>query len=100
LSARLSRVFDLGDRKIVPQLRADWRHEFLDRGQSFDAAFAAAPNVFFAVDGTEYARDQIALGVSMTMPLTGNLTGYADAQTAFSAHTTSTMASVGVRATW
>ena len=100
VGARLSRVFELGDRKIVPQLRVEWQHEFLDRGQSFEAAFAAAPGIPFRVEGTNYTRDQVALGLSVTMPLTGNLTGYADGQTSFSDDMSSTMLSLGLRATW
>jgi outer membrane autotransporter protein len=100
LTARLSRVFDLGDRKIVPQLRVDWRHEFLDRGQSFQAAFAGAPTVLFNVEGTEYVRDTFGLGASVTVPISGRTTGYVDAQGAMSADTVSGMLTVGVRATW
>jgi outer membrane autotransporter protein len=100
LSARLSRVFDLGDRKLVPQLRVDWRHEMLDRRQEFSAAFAGAPTTFFDVEGATYARDVFSTGASVTMPITGQITGYADAQGAFSEDSTSVMLSVGGRATW
>ena len=100
VSARISRVFGAGDRKIVPQLRLDWRHEMLDRRQEFSAAFAGAPDVFFHVDGAAYARDTFAAGLSMTMPLTGRMTGYIDAQGAFSDDSVSAMISLGGRATW
>lgn len=100
LSARLSRVFDLGDRKIVPQIRFDWRHEMLDSRQEFTAAFAGAPSVSFDVKGATYARDVFATGASVTMPITGQITGYVDAQGAFSDDTTSVMVSLGGRATW
>lgn len=100
LSARMSRVFDLGDRKLVPQIRIDWRHEMLDRRQEFSAAFAGAPSVFFDVKGATYARDTFSTGASVTMPITGNVTGYVDAQGAFSEDSTSVMVSLGGRATW
>lgn len=100
LTARLSRVFDLGDRKIVPQLRADWRHEFLDRGQSFTAAFAGAPGVLFDVAGTKYSRDTLGLGASLTVPISGQMTGYVDSQGALSSDSVSSMITMGVRATW
>lgn len=100
LSARVSRVFDVGDRKLVPQLRVDWRHEMLDRRQEFSAAFAAAPSVFFDIDGASYARDVFAAGASLTMPITGRLTGYVDAQGALSKDSKSAMVSVGGRWTW
>lgn len=100
LSARVSRVFDIGDRNLVPQLRVDWRHEMLDRRQEFSAAFAGDPTVFFDVDGATYARDVFSAGASLTMPITGRVMGYVDAQGAFSEDSTSAMVSVGGRATW
>ncbi|MDZ4739134.1 MAG: autotransporter domain-containing protein, partial [Alphaproteobacteria bacterium] len=99
-SARISRVFAMGDRKIVPQLRLDWRHEMLDRRQEFSAAFSGAPTVFFDVKGAAYARDTFSAGASMTMPLTGKITGYIDAQGAISEDSVSAMVSLGGRATW
>lgn len=100
LTARLSRVFDAGDRKIVPQIRLDWRHEHLDRGQSFTAAFAGAPTVLFDVEGTPYARDQFTVGAGVTVPIAGRLSGYADALGTFSEDATAATVLVGVRATW
>jgi fibronectin-binding autotransporter adhesin len=100
LSARVSRVFDLGDRNLVPQLRVDWRHEMLDRRQEFSAAFAGDPTVFFDVDGATYARDVFSAGASLTMPITGRVMGYVDAQGAMSEDSTSAMISIGGRATW
>lgn len=100
VGARVSRPFDLGDRKVVPQLKLEWRHELLDRGQSFEAAFNAAPDVPFRVEGSKNGRDELALGASVTVPIAGNVTGYADVQTAFSDDRNTTMVSVGIRATW
>jgi autotransporter-associated beta strand protein len=100
LTARLSKVIDVGDRKIVPQLKIDWRHEMLDRGQGFDAAFAGAPDVWFKVDGTQYGRDTFTMGAAVTVPITGRITGYVDAQGSLNEDVVSGMASMGVRATW
>jgi fibronectin-binding autotransporter adhesin len=100
LTARLSQVIDIGDRKIVPQIKVDWRHEMLDRGQGFNAAFTGAPDVWFKVDGTEIGRDTFTLGAAITMPIAGRVTGYVDAQGSMNEDVVSGMASVGVRATW
>ena len=100
LSARLSRVYDLGDRKLVPQLRVDWRHEMLDRRQEFSAAFAGDPSVSFDVVGASYARDTFSAGASVTMPISGRVTGYIDAQGALSEDSVSALVSLGARATW
>lgn len=100
VSARISRVFDVGDRKIVPQVKIDWRHEYLDRGQNFTAAFAGAPGVTFGVRGLDYARDTLTVGGAVTVPLTGRVTGYADVQGSFNEDVTAAMATLGLRASW
>ncbi len=100
LGGRVSRVYDLGDRKIVPELRADWRHEYLDRRQTFEAAFQGAPGTSFLVSCEPSARDTLALGASLTLPLAGRVTGYIDAEGAFSEDARSGTISLGARATW
>jgi outer membrane autotransporter protein len=97
---RLSRVYDIGDRKMVPELRFDWRHEYLDRRNSFKAAFAGDPLTEFLVHCATLARDIFAVGGSLTMPLTGRITGYLDAEGAFSEDTRTATVSLGARATW
>ncbi len=100
VGGRVSRVYDIGDRKIVPELRVEWRHEYLDRAHTFEAAFAGAPDVTFLVSCSPTARDVFALGGSMTVPVSGRVTGYLDAEGAFSDDTRAGTLSLGLRATW
>jgi outer membrane autotransporter protein len=90
----------MNDRKIVPELRVSWRHEWLDRRQEFDAAFAGAPAATFRVVGQDFARDSLGLGTGLTVPLAGILTGYFDAEGSLSRDTSSALISLGARATW
>jgi outer membrane autotransporter protein len=100
VGVRVSRVVTMNDRKIVPELRVSWRHEWLDRRQEFDAAFAGAPAATFRVVGQDFARDSLGLGTGLTVPLAGILTGYFDAEGSLSRDTSSALISLGARATW
>jgi hypothetical protein len=100
VGGRVSRVYDIGDRKIVPELRVEWRHEFLDRRHTFEAAFAGAPDVTFLVSCEPSARDVFALGGSLTIPVAGRVTGFVDAEGAFSEDSRAGTLSLGARATW
>jgi uncharacterized protein with beta-barrel porin domain len=100
VGGRVSRVYDIGDRKFVPELRVEWRHEYLDRRHTFQAAFQGAPDTTFFVSCEPSARDTFALGTSMTVPLSGRLTGFVDAEGAFSDDARSGTLSLGARATW
>lgn len=100
IGARASRVFDLGDRKMVPELRLEWRHEYLDRNTTFLAAFQGAPDATFLVECEPVARDVAVIGGALTLPLAGRITGYLDAEGAFSEDTRSATISLGARATW
>jgi len=100
VGGRISRVYDVGDRKMVPELRLEWRHEFLDRRHTFEAAFAGAPDVTFLVNCSPSARDVLALGGSVTIPVSGRVTGFIDAEGAASDDTMAGTLSLGARATW
>ena len=100
IGARASRVFDLGDRKIVPELRLEWRHEYLDRNTTFLAAFQGAPDATFLVQCEPVARDVVVIGGALTLPIAGRVTGYLDAEGAFSEDTRAGTLSLGARATW
>jgi uncharacterized protein with beta-barrel porin domain len=100
LGARISKVYDLGDRKLVPQFRLQWKHEALDVRPSFQAAFDTAPTTLFDLKGTSRARDALDFGLSGTMPVTGRITGYVDMSGLISEDTRTGAISVGARATW
>jgi autotransporter-associated beta strand protein len=100
LGARISKVYDLGDRKFVPQFRLQWKHEALDVRPTFTAAVDTAPTTLFDIKGTSRARDFLDFGLSGTMPVTGRITGYVDLSGLVSEDTRAGAVSVGARATW
>jgi outer membrane autotransporter protein len=55
-------------RKMVPEARAVWSHEFADDRSSFTAEIQSVPGRF-TVSGQRYARDTFILGVGLTAPL-------------------------------
>jgi outer membrane autotransporter protein len=69
--ARVAMPFDLeSGRKIVPEARAVWAHEYLDNQSSFMARIQGAPDTDrFLVEGRRYKRDTAILGVGLTVPL-------------------------------
>jgi outer membrane autotransporter protein len=100
VGSRVSKVYDLGDRKIVPQFRLQWKHEALDVRPELTAAFDTAPTTLFELKGTSRVRDALDFGLSVTMPLTGRFTGYVDASGLVSEDTRAGAVSAGVRGTW
>lgn len=86
--------------KITPELRAAWRHEFMDVRQTLDAAFIGAPNTFFAVRGTQSGRDTAVLGAGVTAPLTDAMVLYADYEAQLSQTNDAHALTFGLRVTW
>jgi uncharacterized protein with beta-barrel porin domain len=86
--------------KVTPELRAAWRHEFLDVRQSLDAAFIGAPNTVFAVRGTQSGRDTAVLGAGVTAPLADALVLYADYETQLNQTNDAHALTIGLRLTW
>jgi outer membrane autotransporter protein len=54
-------------RKLVPELRAIWAHEFADDHSQFDAVLQGFGPIH--VEGQKYARDSLILGAGLTAPL-------------------------------
>jgi len=53
---------DLGGCVLSPELRALWRHQFLNENRPVHAALAADPSVGFVVSGADLGRDTAVLG--------------------------------------
>lgn len=86
--------------KVTPELRAAWRHEFMDVKQTLSAAFIGAPNVPFAVRGTQAGRDTAVLGAGLTAPLSDTLVVYADYEAQLSQTHEAHAVTIGLRMTW
>ena len=53
--------------RIEPTLELAWVHEFLDQGEAFDVALAAAPGAGFRVQGPALDRDRARLGLGLNL---------------------------------
>jgi outer membrane autotransporter protein len=100
VGARFSYPFAWGQTRLVPEIRAAWRHEFLDVRQEFTASFSGAPLVDFTIIGSDKSRDTGTLGAGLTVPLGENTIIYADFDTAFSAETQTNTVALGLRTSW
>ena len=101
IGARLAYPIELeSGRKIVPDVRAFWGHEYLDDHSTFQAAFSQAPNVPFTVRGKAFARDSLVAGAGITAPLMANTVVYADYDVSLTPDQAVQNLSVGVRLSW
>lgn len=100
LGARLAHPWKWGETRFVPELRAAWRHEFLDTRQDSTVAFAHAPALTMTIAGSDQARDMAVLGFGLSASLGQGTVLYSDVDGAFNADKNSVQASVGVRHSW
>jgi outer membrane autotransporter protein len=100
VGARVAYPFNLGSTRVVPEVRASWRHEFLDVQQSINAAFEGNPNTPLNIVGTQTGRDMAVLGMGVTANLSRDTVVYADIDGAFNADKTSATLALGLRRTW
>jgi outer membrane autotransporter protein len=66
LGLRWTHLFEVGDVTLVPNLSAQWAHEFGDTAHSVDARFAGSTVGAFTVDGVDATEDTALLGVGLT----------------------------------
>lgn len=66
---RLVALFDLdADTWILPEIRAEWHHQFLDRDRAIDANFAGATaNPGFKIRGADLPPNSASVGVGWTV---------------------------------
>ena len=87
-------------RKLVPEARVVWAHEFLDDQSNFVAAPVFAPGATFLVQGEEYSRDSIIVGTGISAPLTDQTTIFIDYDAGLNADITTHTVSAGFRTRW
>jgi autotransporter-associated beta strand protein len=100
LGLRVARPFEIDGTPVVPELRANWLHEFLDPRQNFTASFADAPNASFAVSSRASDRDTLILGIGATAAVGEATTLYADYDHAFNEDSRTDSIAVGLRTSW
>jgi outer membrane autotransporter protein len=87
-------------RRLVPEARVVWSHEFLDDQSTFVAAPVFAPGATFLVQGEEYSRDSIIVGTGLSAPLSDQTTIFIDYDAGLNADITTHTVSAGFRTRW
>jgi len=103
LGARFALPFELeSGRKIVPEARAVWAHEFADDHSAFWARLqAAGPGSDpFQVKGRSYPRDTAIIGAGLTAPLSDEASVTLDYDASINPEMTANTVSAGLRITW
>ncbi|GLQ07300.1 hypothetical protein GCM10007924_25210 [Sneathiella chinensis] len=73
LGGRVAYQQDLGDGMFVQgRLEAAWVHDYLDRAGQINAAFSAAPDSGFLINGPDRSRNRARLGAGVTLGLTAD----------------------------
>lgn len=101
IGSRFAFPIDLeSGRKMIPEARVVWTHEFADNQSSFMAALQSDPNNKFLVEGREYARDSLVLGAGVTAPVSGEASLTFDYDASINPDITTHTFSAGVRVKW
>lgn len=103
LGARFAMPFELeSGRKIVPEARALWAHEYADDHSAFWARVAAfgPDSEPFQIKGRSYPRDSAIIGAGLTAPLSDEASVTLDYDAAINPEMTSNTLSAGLRITW
>lgn len=87
-------------RKIVPEARLMWAHEFLDDRSEFRTALSSLPNHSFTVVGQRFSRDSLLAGAGLNVPLSANAVLYADYDLSWSSDRVIQSVSLGARMSW
>jgi outer membrane lipase/esterase len=82
LGTRLTHAFSTPIGVLVPQVRGEWRHEFLNNARSIRAKFANDPfNVVFSIPTDRPDRDYFAVGAAVSAVLRKGVAGFIDYET-------------------
>jgi len=87
-------------RKIVPEARIVWAHEFLDDQASFLATIQGPPNAPQLILGERFSRDTIMLGTGLTVPVSASSTFFIDYDAGLNSDITTHTVSAGFRFVW
>jgi hypothetical protein len=87
-------------RKIVPEARIVWAHEFMDDQSSFLATIQGGLPTPSLIVGEEYSRDTLILGTGITAPLSDSTTLFIDYDAGLNEDITTHTVSAGFRTRW
>ncbi|MBI1181037.1 MAG: autotransporter domain-containing protein [Alphaproteobacteria bacterium] len=97
LGARLTGEWGSGTTKWIPELRAEWRHEFKDDPAWISANLAGLPNEPFTAIGSKVAGDLAVVGAGITAVMQNGVGLFLDYQGAFGSGYNSHLIQGGVR---
>lgn len=101
IGARFAHPFTMqSGRKIVPEGRLIWSHEFLDDHSSHFADVQGGGFNPVLVNGEEFSRDSLILGAGLTAPITDASTVFFDYDAGLNNDVTSHTLSAGFRTRW
>ena len=95
-----STELDLGGMMLVPEVRAEWRHEFLDDNDEVTAAFVGQPGSSFTAIGSEFGRDAAVVGAGLTLRVTDSIDAFVDYDGRFQSDYQAHAVSGGLRFSW
>ncbi len=87
-------------RKVVPELRAVWAHEFMDDQASFLANPLTNPLAVGTITGEQFNRDSVILGAGVTAPLSDATSVFFDYDATLNTNITANTVSAGLRTRW
>ncbi len=85
---------------LVPEVRAEWRHEFLDDSQEVTAAFAGQPGSSFTAVGSEFGRDAAVVGAGLTLQVSHSTELFVDYDGRFQSGYEAQTVSGGLKFSW
>jgi fibronectin-binding autotransporter adhesin len=92
--------FFSGSMVVTPELRAAWRHEYLDTDRVTTGSFLGGPGATFSVRGAQPGRDAALLGAGVTAQLSDRVSVRFDYNTILQSRLTSHTFNVNVCFTW
>jgi uncharacterized protein YhjY with autotransporter beta-barrel domain len=87
-------------RRMVPEIRVAWQHEFLDEQASFLARIRGGPQPASLIFGERFSRDTVIAGAGVTVPIAAQSTVFLDYDANLNPDLVTHTASAGVRVIW
>jgi outer membrane autotransporter protein len=101
LGLRVGYPIELGyGRRMVPELRVAWQHEFLDDQASFLARIRGGAQPASLILGERFSRDTVIAGAGVTVPIAAQSTIFLDYDANLNPDLVTHTASAGVRVIW
>jgi outer membrane autotransporter protein len=94
---RLNKEFIINNVPVLPEISAQWGHEFGDTESQTSSRFAGTTTGIFTVPGQDAGRDSAILGVGLSVYLTDDVTASLSYETEFRENFNAHNLQVGLR---